>query len=187
MSKLGEILQEKVLAEIDEILAEAGSASKKIVQQAKDEASTRLVAHRKKNEAEVHTAARQAQSAAELAIATARTRARGQVMEQVRQKVLSAIERAPFKSNYIKVLEALAEEAADSLEAVQAVVVNPSDAEKFRDWARENGLELLTDPEIRFGVKVISGNGKTVENTLPERLNRAWDSLSSGVAKLLWE
>lgn len=187
MSKLGDILQEKVLAEIDEILAEAESTSKKIVQQAEDEASTRLVAHRKKNDAELHTAVRRAQSAAELSIATARTRARGQVMEQVRQKALNAIERAPTKSNYVEVLEALAEEAAESLEEVQAVAVNPSDAEKLVDWARGNGLELHTDPDIRFGVKVISGNGKTVENTLPERLNRAWDSLSSAVAKLLWE
>ncbi len=106
MSKLGDILQEKVLAEITEILAEAETTSKQIVQQAESNASARLAAHRKKTEAEVHTAVRRAQSAAELAIATARTRARGQVMEQVRQKALNTLEEIPSKPDYGKILEA---------------------------------------------------------------------------------
>lgn len=187
MSKLGDILQEKVLAEIDKILAEAETKSKKIVQQAESDASARLAAHRKKTEAQLHTAVRREQSAAELAIAIARTRARGQVMEQVKQKALNTIEEIPSKPDYGKILEALAVEAENSLKAAEAVVVNPSDAEKLSDWAMQKGLELLTDPEIRCGVRVISGHGKSVENTLPERLNRAWDTLASSVAKLLWE
>jgi len=65
--------------------------------------------------------------------------------------------------------------------------VAPADAPHLEDWARERGLELVPEPEVRLGVRVYSKTGGTyVENTLPGRLERAWEELASKVAQVLW-
>ncbi len=69
----------------------------------------------------------------------------------------------------------------------EAVVVHPHDKEKLSDWARQKGLDLRTDPELRLGVRIVSPSGTTVENTLPERLRRVWNTLGPGLTRLLWE
>ena len=44
-------------------------------------------------------------------------------------------------------------------EKAEAVVVNPDDQDKLKDWARQQGLELQTDPNLRLGVRIVSQRG----------------------------
>ena len=73
------------------------------------------------------------------------------------------------------------------VEVAETVVVHPDDQEKLGGWALAKGLELQTDSELRLGVRIVGRGGAKVENTLPERLRRAWSTLGPGVTKLLWE
>ncbi len=187
MSKLEEILQQEAEAEIGAILAEADSRAAKIVSEADSRASAKVAAHQKKIEAESRSAPRQAQSAAELIVSNARVQAKGEVMDLLRQKVLLALEEIPSQSGYGEVLQRLAEEAINVAEAAEAVVVHPHDQEELSDWARQKGLELKTDPKLHLGIRIVSRSGTTVENTLPERLQRAWNTLAIELTKLLWE
>jgi V/A-type H+-transporting ATPase subunit E len=66
-------------------------------------------------------------------------------------------------------------------------VVHPKNEDKLSAWAGQHGLELRTDPELRLGVRIISKNGTMVENTLLERLQRAWGTLAPQVTRMLWE
>jgi V/A-type H+-transporting ATPase subunit E len=187
MSKLEEILQAEVEAEINAILADADNRTAAILSEAQSRAAAQIAASRKKIEAEARAATQQAQSAAELSVSNARLQAKGEVMDLVQQQVRRALEETSSQPGYGETLQALAEEAMGMAKPAQAVVVPPSDAEKLQDWARQQGLELRTDPELRQGVRILSRSGIAIENTLPERLRRAWNPLGPMVAKLLWE
>jgi V/A-type H+-transporting ATPase subunit E len=187
MSKLKNILQEEVLTEIDRVLEEAKSRSEKIVSEARTMAASRLAAQRKRNEAEERTAIQRARSAGNLTISIARLKAKGELIERARKGAMAAIAEASAKTRYGDVLLALAEEASREIEAPAAVIVHPDDQDKIEGWATGKGIEVHTDPHLKLGVKISNRHGKTVENTLPERLNRAWDTVVSDVAKLLWE
>jgi V/A-type H+-transporting ATPase subunit E len=188
MSKLADILQQEALAEIDEIRAEAEARAEKITREAEKEASERVAAYRKRTAGEIRAGTQRAQSAAELTLATARIQAKGRVIALVRDKVLAALEEIAGKPHYGDVLAALAEEAMAALETAEAVVVHPDDRDKLSDWARRQGLELRTDAALHLGVRIVAREGRrSAENSLPERLERAWETLAAEVAGLLWE
>jgi V/A-type H+-transporting ATPase subunit E len=188
MSKLGDILQEEALGEINAVLAEAESQAARLVRDAEKEASARLKSYQRKLQVEALAATRRARSAAELNVSTARMEAKGRVIESVRKSALKALGEVANRHNYSDVLQKLAEEALKAVELGKAVVVHPDDEEKIHDWAAKKGLEIRTDPGLRVGVRIIDGSGKrSVENSLPERLERAWNALASDVAKQLWE
>jgi V/A-type H+-transporting ATPase subunit E len=129
-----------------------------------------------------------AEGAAELTVSTACIQAKGQAIAKVRNMALSAIEELAGKPDYAKILTALADEAIQAVDAAEVVVVNPADAAILGHWALQKGIEIRTDPELRLGVRLVSLSSKrSVENSLPERLDRAWDSLASRVEKILWE
>jgi V/A-type H+-transporting ATPase subunit E len=188
MSKLGEILQQEVLAEIGGILAEADSKAESLVREAKKKASDRMATSEKKAVAKLRAATFLAESTAELNLSTARMQAKSQVIAVVKKKAMDALEQAGCRPDFDRVLEALAEEAMKVIEAPEALVVNPKDEVKLNAWAKRKGLELRTDPGLRLGVRIVAyGGQRSVENSLPERLNRAWERLASGVAQRLWE
>ena len=137
MSKLGDILQDEVSAEIAEILSEADSRAAMLLQEAREKASARLAANQRKNEAEARAATRRAESAAELTVTTARMQARGRVMALVRQKALEAFDELTGKPDYSAVLQALAEEAMKTVEGPKAVIVHPSDKPLLSGWATQ--------------------------------------------------
>ncbi len=187
MSKLKDILQEEALAEIKKVLAEADSKAETLIAEAKSKASERLEAYRRKVEAELRGATRRTESAAELTLSTARMQARGQVIALVKERVLTGFEEIAGKPNYGKILQALAEEAMKAVEAPEAVVVHPNDSDKLHAWAAQKKLALRTDPGLRLGVRIVAHGGqRSVENSLPERLKRAWESVASGVTQRLW-
>lgn len=187
MSKLKDILQEEAIAEINKILAEADSKAETLIAEAKSKASERVEACRRKVEAELRGATRRAESAAELILSTGRIQVRGEAIALVKNKVLTRLEEIAGKPSYGKILEALAEEAMKAVEAPEAVVVHPNDEAKLHAWAVQKKLELRTNPGLHLGVRIVAyGGQRSVENSLPERLKRAWESVASGVAQRLW-
>jgi len=187
MSKLKDILQEEALAEINKILAEADSKAETLIAEAKSKASEQVEACRRKVAAELRSATRRAESAAELFLSTARMQAKGEAIALVKNKVLTGLEEIVGKPNYGKILEALAEEAVNAVGVPEAVIVHPNDKAKLRTWAIRKGVELRTDPGVQLGVRIVAHGGqRSVENSLPERLKRAWESVASGVAQRLW-
>ena len=100
---------------------------------------------------------------------------------------MHALEEIASQANFGEILQALAAEAMQAAEKAAAVVVNPDDQDKLKDWVRQQGLELQTDPNLHLGVRLVSQRGNATENTLPERLRRAWGTLGPEVSKILWE
>jgi V/A-type H+-transporting ATPase subunit E len=187
MSKLEDILQQEVLAEIAEVTKAAETRAAEIIKAAQEQAEALKAARQKQLEAEHAAAERRAESAADLVLNQARIQARGQVMDRVRAEALKALASLQGQPNYGEILTKLAEEALQSLGQAEAVVVNPGDAAKIEPWARARGLELRTDAALRYGVRLVAAGGKSmVQNSLPERLERAWDSLSAKAAKAIW-
>jgi len=187
MSKLETILQEEALKEINAILAEAEERAKQIIAEAEKKAEKIKAAALRKLEAEKKAALARAESAAELKVATARMKAKGEVIERVKELALARIEALPKDPSYPEILKKLAEEALKAVAEPEKVAANPEDLVHLEDWARERGLALEPSPEVRLGVRVYQkGGGTYVENTLPGRLERAWEELAAKVAKVLW-
>ena len=151
MSKLEEILQAEVEAEINGILAEADSQAAKMVSEAASRAAAKVAAHRKMIDAAARAATQQAQSAAELSVAQARLQAKGEVMDLLRQKVQLALEETASQPGYGEVLQTLAEEALGVAADAVAVVLHPHDQEKLSDWARHTGARPPDGPRTPSG------------------------------------
>ncbi|RIH83782.1 V-type ATP synthase subunit E [Meiothermus luteus] len=187
MSKLEDILQNEVAAEIEAIAAQAEAKVKAILETAAAQAEALKAARQRVLEAEHAAALRRAESAAELQLNQARIAARGRVVEEVRAQALKALGELAQQPQFADTLKKLAEEALSSVGQAEALVVNPAHADLLAEWARSKGLELRTDPGLKDGVRLVAKGGKAyVQNTLSERLERAWDALSAKAAKAIW-
>jgi len=187
MSTLAEILQSEVVAEMEAIAAEAEARAKAVVEEALAKAEALKANKQRQLEADRAAALRRAESAAELLLSQARIAAKGQAMERVRAEVRDHLQKLAQGSEFAATLHKLAEEALASLGQAEAVVVNPAHARLLADWAQSKGLQLKTDPSIRDGVRLVAVGGRAlVQNTLSERLERAWDALSAKAAKAIW-
>ena len=187
MSKLEEMLQAEVAAEVEEILAEAEAKAAQIISETESRAAVRVAEYRKMLDARIRAATQQARSASELTVANAQTMAKGEVMDMLQKRVLQALETASSRPNYKEVLTALAQMALEVVESPVAVVAHPQNEVRLRGWAEQHNLEFRTDPDLHLGVRIIGKNGTMVENTLLERLQRAWGTLAPQVTRMLWE
>jgi V/A-type H+-transporting ATPase subunit E len=188
MSTLRDVLEQEALAEIKHILDDSDSRAAVLIQEAETKASARLAIRRKRIESEVRAAKNRAEGAAEFTVAAARIQAKGEVIALVRKKALSAIDDLAATPGYGKILKTLADEASAALEAAEAITVNPNDAGLVYGWAAQKRIEIRTDPVLRLGVRLVSRSSKcSVQNSLGERLERSWDTLSARVAQILWE
>ncbi|GGM94537.1 V-type ATP synthase subunit E [Thermus composti] len=187
MSKLESILTQEVEAEIRSILEEAKAKAEALKEEAKAKAEALLAAKERALKAQYQAALRRAESAGELLLATRRAEAKGEVLEAVKAKALEVLRALPQKPEWPEVVRKLALEALSALPAPQALASHPENLPHLEALAREKGLSLKEDPALRLGVRVMGGDGKTqVENNLEARLDRAWDTLSSRVAQVLW-
>ncbi len=187
MSKLETILQEEALREINAILAEGEEKAKAIVSQAEAKAERIRAAAQRRLEAERRAALTRAKSAAELRLTTARMQAKGEVIARVREEASRRLQALKQDPGYPEVLVKLAEEALRAVPGAEAVAVHPDDRGHLEAWAQSKGLLLKTEDAVGLGVRVYAAGGSTyVENTLPGRLERAWDGLAAEVANLLW-
>jgi len=188
MSKLHDIIKEEALAEINRILGESDSRAVTLIQEAETKAAERLAIHQRKVASKTRAAQHRAAGGAELAVSTARIQAKGEAIAQVRKMALSAIEELADAPGYRGILTALAEEAIGAVDAAEALVVNPNDKALLSSWAMQKRIEIRTDPALRLGVRLESSSSKrSVENSLPERLDRSWDMLATRVARILWK
>ncbi len=187
MSKLEDILQNEVAAEIGAIVAEAEAKARTIVETAM--ANAEAIKANKERQLEVERAAalRRAESAAELLLSQARITARGRVMDQVRAEVLNSLQKLAAQPEFAAILQKLADEALQGVGKAEAVIVNPAHAALLSGWAQSKGLQLKTDTTIRDGVRLVAEGGRAfVQNALSERLERAWDALSAKAARAIW-
>lgn len=183
MSKLEDILQQEISTEMAAIQGESEAKAKAIVDAAMQRAEAQKASKQTALEAERSAAIRRAESAAELVMSQARIAARGQAVDKVKIGVQEAL------SGHVnaQVLTKLADEALAGLGKAETVVVNPAQASLLEGWAKTNGLKLETNPAVQMGVRVIAEGGRSmIQNTLPERLERAWDALSAKAAKAIW-
>ncbi len=187
MSNLRQILEQEALAEVNDILSAADSKADLLIREAKTKASERVEAYQKKTEAEFHAATQRAKSVNDLTVSIARIQARDEAIALLKKKVLAAFEEKATQPAFRDTLEALAEEAIKAVEGAEVVIVHPDDRDRMGDWAKQKGLGLRTDPGVRLGIRIVAGGGRrSVENSLPERLQRGWEALVSGVAKRFW-
>lgn len=187
MSKLEDILQNEVAAEIGAMAAEAEARAKAIVEAAMANAEALKAGKQRQLEAERAAALRRAESAAELLLSQARIGARGQVMDRVKAEVSQSLQKMTTQPEFATILQKLAEEALQEIGKAEAVLVNPAHASLMSAWAQSKGLQLKTDETIRDGVRLVAVGGRSfVQNALSERLERAWDVLSARAARAIW-
>lgn len=187
MSKLEDILQNEVAAEIAAMAAEAEARARAIVEAAMASAEALKTAKQRQLEAERTAALRRAESAAELLLSQARISARGQVMDRVKAEVSQSLQKLAAQPEFATILQKLAEEALQGIGKAEAVLVNPAHASLMSGWAQSKGLQLKTDETIRDGVRLVAEGGRAfVQNALSERLERAWDALSARAARAIW-
>jgi V/A-type H+-transporting ATPase subunit E len=187
MSKLEDILQNEVAAEISAIAAEAEAKVQSILGEAAQKAEALKANKQRQLEAEHAAALRRAESAAELLLSQARIKARGEVMDRVRAEVSQSLQKLSAQPEFASVLQKLAEEALQGIGKAEAVLVNPAHASLLSGWAQSKGLQLKTDETIRDGVRLVAEGGRAfVQNALTERLERAWDALSAKAARAIW-
>ncbi|WP_022797997.1 V-type ATP synthase subunit E [Thermus islandicus] len=186
MSKLEAILSQEVEAEIQALLAEARGKAEALRREAEAKAMALLEGRRRALEAAFQAALRRAESAGELLLATARAEARGEMLNEVKARVLAALRDLPSRPEWPEVVRKLAEEALSALPEPEALASHPENLPHLEALA-QGKLELKPDPALRLGVRAIGKGGRTqVENALEGRLERAWDALSSRVAQVLW-
>jgi len=187
VSKLETILQEEAIREINQILAEAEEKARALLAEAEAKAEQIKLAAERRLEAERRAALARAESAAELKVATARMKARGEMIERVKRMVAERLQGMGADPRYPEILKKLAEEAVAAVAEPGWVALAPEDTGHLEDWAKERGLSVKADPGVRLGVRVYAKGGDTyVENTLPGRLERAWEELAARVAQVLW-
>lgn len=187
MSKLEDILQNEVAAEIGATAAEAEAKAKTTVEAAMANAEAIKANKQRLLEAERTAALRRAESAAELLLSQARITARGQVMDQVKAEAIQSLQKLTAQPEFGAILQKLADEALQSIGKAESVLVNPAHASLLSGWAQSKGLQLKTDETIRDGVRLVAEGGRAfVQNALTERLERAWDALSAKAAGAIW-
>lgn len=187
MSKLEDILQKEVAAEIGAITAEAEARARAIVEAAMANAEAIRANKQRLLEAERAAALRRAESAAELLLSQARITARGQVMDRVKSEARQALQQITSQPEFGAILQKLADEALQSIGKAESVLVNLAHASLLSTWAQSKGLQLKTDETICDGVRLVAQGGRAfVQNTLTERLERSWDALSLKAARAIW-
>ncbi len=187
MSKLEDILQNEVAAEIGAVVSATEAQVKTIVEAATQKAEALKANRERQLNVEQAAAVRRAESAAELMLNQARIAARGQAVDQVKSGVMQALQGMAAQSGFAEVLKKLANEALSGLGKAEAVVVNPAHTASLEAWAKEKGLKLISDANVNHGVRLIAEGGQSqIQNVLPERLERAWGVLSAKAAKAIW-
>lgn len=187
MANLADILQSEVASEISAVAGEAEAKAKVLIDAATAKAEALKASKQRLLEAEHAAALRRAESAAELMMNQARIAARGQAMDQVKSGALSTLQKLASDSGFGAVLTKLADQALSGVGKAEAAVVNPAHASLLQGWAQSKGLKLVSDAAVNYGVRLVAEGGKSyVQNSLTERLERAWDSLSAKAAKAIW-
>lgn len=187
MADLETALRQEAEAEIQAIKSAAEAEAQEILAAAQAQAQSARKARKRVLAQERERALKAAESARVLELSTARARARGEMIEEVRHKVLEALEKIPARKEYSRILTKLADQALAATQAPERVEASPQDLVHLEAWAKSHNLELNADPTLQLGVRLVGNGGRSrVENTLPGRLERSWESFSAQVAAELF-
>ena len=159
-----ERLRDETDAEASRIVESAGLEARAFEQQAsrRDEADYARALERRRAEARLAAAAR-LRDAYETCVATLRRALRDQ-LDGLRER-----------KEYPTVLRALIEESLAALPSASVLRVDRRDAQIVRSILDELDVRLEVKPELHTtgGVEMVAGDGRTVLNTLEERLRNA--------------
>ena len=191
MADLTALLEREASAEIDAILSEARERASEIVAQAERESEALVTTRQRGAEAQREATLVRAQSAAQLQASALTLRAQHEAVESVFEAAgerLAALAGDP--KAYEPVLTSLLEEAVAALgaDAVSEVEVAKRDVRLANKIAKAEGLTAqVVAGSVSGGVRVTSGRGSSVENTLGARLEALRGELASSVAQLLFD
>jgi len=184
--RLDTILENEARAEIEQIRAEGRARAQQIIAQAQERAQGLIESRKRTLESQTQAGIVRAQSAAELEVSAARLNAGESALRQVFELAEGQLRGVTQVPEYREVLSRLIQEARQALGDIEAIEVNPAEANLARQLAPD--LEVRENPAIEGGVRAIGRGGKSgITNTLLGRLARVRDSLAPKVARLLAE
>ncbi|MDQ3458583.1 MAG: V-type ATP synthase subunit E [Deinococcota bacterium] len=191
MANLAALLDQEASAEIEAILSEAKHRASEIVAEAREKADAHLAQKARAAQVQYEASLVRAKSAAQLEASSLKLRSQYEAVERVfaeTERRVSAL--IKDSKRYPPVFDKVLAEAIEALGNAQVaqIVVNPADRRLAEAFIKEKGLdlEIKTDPAIAGGVRVKAGGANvSVENSLPNRLARARQSVAGEVVQLL--
>ena len=191
MSDLSALLDREASAEIETLLSEARQRASEIVAEATAEAEQQLGQKRRAAEAQREATLVRAQSAARLEASALKLRAQHAAVEAVFAAVRDELEAlAKDSTAYAKALRALLAEAVEAVGAgeVTAIHAPPADVAVVAEAAKALGLDAPVSEAdgLVAGVRVATGGGATIENSLGQRLAALEGELAAEVSATLF-
>jgi vacuolar-type H+-ATPase subunit E/Vma4 len=190
VSDLTALLEHEASAEIEAILSEARQRASEMVAAARSEAEASAVARERAAAMQREALAVRAQSAAQLEASALKLRAQHEAVEEVfalAQERIEALQQDP--KAYERVLGGLLAEALAALrgEAPTEIVVAERDLKLATALAAAQGVTApVVAGGVAGGVRVRTGRGSSIENTLHGRLGMLRGELASQVTEVLF-
>ncbi|MBA2668068.1 MAG: V-type ATP synthase subunit E [Trueperaceae bacterium] len=190
MSDLTALLEHEASAEIDAIMSEARERASAMTAKAEEEAEATKATRERSTTMQRDALRVRAQSAARLEASALRLRAQHEAVEAVYAAALERIEALIEDATaYEPVLDALLAETLAALggEAATEIVVAERDVASAQVLATKRGAAapVVAGP-IHGGVRVRTGRGSSIENTLGGRLESLRGELASEITEVLF-
>jgi vacuolar-type H+-ATPase subunit E/Vma4 len=190
VSDLTALLEHEASAEIEAILSEARQRASDVVATARSEAEAAAATRARAAAMQREALGVRAQSAAQLEASALKLRAQHEAVEHVfdlAQARIEALERDP--EAYERVLGGLLAEALGALggEPPTEIVVAERDVALATALAAKHGAQVpVSAGAVSGGVRVRTGRGSSIENTLHGRLATLRGELASQVTEVLF-
>jgi vacuolar-type H+-ATPase subunit E/Vma4 len=172
-------LEAEAAAEAARLEAETREEADRIVEAARAEARALQEQAARAGEAELRREAEQRRALARLAAAAAVREAREDAFREFLADMRARLEALRESSKYPAVLRALIRESSAALPSATTLRIDPRDASLAAGLLGELDLELdvVAALETAGGVELASDDGRTVRNTIEERLANAEPAL----------
>lgn len=190
MSDLTALLEHEASAEIEAILSEARERASELVASARAEAEASADARERATAVQREALRLRAQSAAQLEASALKLRAQHEAVEAafaLAQERIEALQQD--LTTYERVLGDLLAEALAALrtETPTEIVVAERDLKLVSALAKAQGVSVpVVAGDVAGGVRVRTGRGSSIENTLHGRLGMLRGELASQVTEVLF-
>jgi vacuolar-type H+-ATPase subunit E/Vma4 len=171
-------LEAEAESEAARLEAETLEEAERILGAARAEAHALLEEAARTSEHELQHEAEQQRALARLRAATAAREAREEAFQEFLADVQARLGAIRGEAEYPSVLRALIDESVSALAAGTVLRVDPRDERLAAELTRDLGrLTVVAALETAGGVELASADGRTVRNTLEERLANAEPAL----------
>jgi V/A-type H+-transporting ATPase subunit E len=172
-------LKAEAAAETAQLEAETQAEADRIVEEARAEARALQQQAIRACEGQLRGEAEQRRANARLEAAAALREAREEEFQRFLGAVRAKVGDVRQRASYPAVLRALAQESLTALPAATTLRVDPRDERLARELLGEfgAGLDLAATLATAGGVELASGDGRTVRNTIEDRLRNAEPAL----------